>query len=250
MKFFDYLNSRHPNIKFTFEKQNGGKLAFLDILISNESDNFCTSVFRKKTSIGLYTNFTSFTPFSYKIGLIKTLLHRAFEISSSWNFFDQEKRKIKNLLMKNLYPSYLIDKEIKTFLENKFTTKENTNIDHNNKSVSYYKLPYIGSYSNSTKKKIMSYVKHFAKTPILKLFFHHLNCRTYFPQKIVCQLLWSPLLCTNLLVQDVNPVTLGKPNAIYQQGSRNICKLIQNLTFFNTWMRILIAEIYVMTAAS
>ena len=68
MKFFDYLNSRHPNIEFTFEKQNGGKLAFLDILISNESDNFCTSVFRKKTSIGLYTNFTSFTPFSYKIG--------------------------------------------------------------------------------------------------------------------------------------------------------------------------------------
>ena len=38
--------------------------------------------------------------------------------------------------MKNLYPSYLIDKEIKTFLENKFTTKENTNIDHNNESVS------------------------------------------------------------------------------------------------------------------
>ena len=26
MRFFDYLNSRHPNIKFTFEKQNGGKL--------------------------------------------------------------------------------------------------------------------------------------------------------------------------------------------------------------------------------
>ena len=48
MKFFDYLNSRHPNIEFTFEKQNGGKLAFLDILISNEGDNFCTSVFRKK----------------------------------------------------------------------------------------------------------------------------------------------------------------------------------------------------------
>ena len=45
--------------------------------------------------------------------------------------------------MKNLYPSYLIDKEIKTFLENKFTTKENTNSDHNNKSVSYNKLPYI-----------------------------------------------------------------------------------------------------------
>ena len=73
--------------------------------------------------------------------------------------------------MKNLYPSYLIDKEIKTFLENKLTTKENTNIDHNSKSVSYYKPPYIGFYSNSTKKK--SYVKRFGKIPILKLFFHH-----------------------------------------------------------------------------
>ena len=70
--FFDYLNSRHPNINFTFEKQKGGKLAFVDILISNDSDNFCTSVFCKKTPIGLYTNFTSFNPFSYKIGLIKT----------------------------------------------------------------------------------------------------------------------------------------------------------------------------------
>ena len=177
------------------------------------------------------------------------MVHRAFRISSSWNFFDQEK-KIKNLLLKNLYSSYLIDKEIKKILDNKITAKENTNINHNNKSVSYCKLPYIGSYSNSTKKKIMSYVKDFAKTPMLKLFFHHSNCRTYFLQKIVCQLLWSPLLCTNLLVQDVNPVTLGKPNAIYQQGSRNICKLIQNLTFFNTWMRILIAKIYVMTAVS
>ena len=51
--------------------------------------------------------------------------------------------------MKNLCPSYLIDKEIKKIEDSKFTTKENTNIIHNNKSISYYKLPYIGSYSNS-----------------------------------------------------------------------------------------------------
>ena len=68
------------------------------------------------------------------------------------------------------------------------------------------------------RKKFISYVKRFGKTPILKLFFHHWNCKTYFLQKIVCQLLWSPLLCPNLLVEDINPVTLGKPNVIYQQG--------------------------------
>ena len=104
MKFFDYLNSRHPNMKFTFEKENGGKLPFLDILISNENDKFCNSVFRKKTSNALYTNFTSFTPFLYKIELIKTLLHRAFEISSSWDFFNQEKQTIKKFVNEEFIP--------------------------------------------------------------------------------------------------------------------------------------------------
>ena len=109
--------------------------------------------FVKKHQLGSTLTSPVLPLFLYKIRLIKTLLHHAFEISSSWNFFDKEKQKIKNLLIKNLYPSYLIDKEIKIFLENKLTTKKNTNIDHNNKSVSYYILPYIGSYSNSTKKK-------------------------------------------------------------------------------------------------
>ena len=48
IKFFDFLNTRHPNIKFKFEKQVDGKLAFLDILLSTTQDKFSTSVFRKK----------------------------------------------------------------------------------------------------------------------------------------------------------------------------------------------------------
>ena len=71
--------------------------------------------------------------------------------------------------MNNLYPSYLINKEIKKLLENKFTTKENTNIDHNNKSVSYYKLTYIGSYSKSTEKKIYELCKTFCKNTNVKI---------------------------------------------------------------------------------
>ena len=159
-------------------------IAFFDILISNENNNFCTSVFCKKTSVGLYTNFTSFAPFSYKIGLIKTLLHCAFKVSSSWNFFDQEKQKIENLLMKNLHPSYLIDKEIKKILENQFTTKENTNIDHNNKSVFYYKLPYIGSYSNSTKKTIYDLCKTFCKNTNFKIAFSPFKFQDLFSLKV------------------------------------------------------------------
>ena len=85
--------------------------------------------------------------------------------------------------MKNLYPSYLIDKEYKKFLENKFTTKENTNFVHNNKSISYYKLPYIGSYSNSTKKKIYELCKTFCKNTSVKLIFSPFKLQDLFSSK-------------------------------------------------------------------
>ena len=184
MKFFEFLNSRHPNIKFTFEKQVDGKLPFLDILISTTDNQFSTSVYRKKTSIGLYTNFTSFTPFSYKIGLIKTLTHRAYEICSSWTLFDQECVKIKSLLLKNMYPSYLVDKEIKKYLDHKFSNVITTNND-NSKKFCYYKLPIIGSYSNSTKKKISELCGKFCKNINIKVVFSPFKIGDLFSAKDV-----------------------------------------------------------------
>ena len=105
------------------------------------------------TSIGLYANFVSFTPYSYKIGLIKTLIHRTYEISSSWTSFNEEIYNVKHLLMKNMYCSYLIDKQVKCFLHNKFSTNYCIAVTES-KTTLHYKLPYIGSFSNNTKKKI------------------------------------------------------------------------------------------------
>ena len=54
--FFDYINSRHPNIRFTMEKELNRKLPFLDVLIDNSDTNsFLTRVYRKKTFTGLLT---------------------------------------------------------------------------------------------------------------------------------------------------------------------------------------------------
>ena len=115
-EFFKFLNTQHPSFKFTFEKEKVDKLAFLDVLISKNHQNLCTSVYRKMTSIGLCTNFVSFTPYSYKIGSVKTLIHRSYEISSSWTSFNEEISNVKPYLIKNMYPSYLIDKQVKAFL--------------------------------------------------------------------------------------------------------------------------------------
>ena len=75
-KFLRYMNSRHRNIRFTYEEEQNDTLAFLDIKITRSPEGFTTSVYRKKTFSGVYLNFGSFLPVEYKKGLIATLLHR------------------------------------------------------------------------------------------------------------------------------------------------------------------------------
>ena len=69
-KYFKFLNTQHPNFKFTFQKQVDKEILFLDVLITNYGDQFRTSVSRKETAISLFTNYLGFIPFSYKVELI------------------------------------------------------------------------------------------------------------------------------------------------------------------------------------
>ena len=115
-----------------------------NIIIKNEGNRFSTSVYRKKTSIGLYTQFNSYTPISYKIGLVRCLIYKAFKISSSYIIFHNELENVKILLQKNMYPKSVIDDQIKTFLDKQFTVDSGTTSEKQ-KSL-HYSLPYIGQF--------------------------------------------------------------------------------------------------------
>ena len=121
---FEFLNCRHKNMKFPIKKESNKFLSFLDILIKNEGNCFSTSLYRKKTSIGLSAQFYSFTPVSYKIGLTRCLIHRAFKITSSYIIFHNKLENIKILLQKNMYPKSVIDNQIKTFLDKQFYNRQ------------------------------------------------------------------------------------------------------------------------------
>ena len=58
------------------------------------------------------TSKTSFTSYSYKLGLIRILIDRAYKINSTWLGFHQETTKIRDFLLKNSYPAHIIDKAI------------------------------------------------------------------------------------------------------------------------------------------
>ena len=88
--------------------------------------------------------------------------------------------------MKNMYPSYLIGKQVKHFLHNKFSTN-NSNVVKQTKTTFYHKLPYIGSFPNSNKKKIKELCKKFCKNSNIKIFFLFLKRAIFFRVKTVYQ---------------------------------------------------------------
>ena len=67
LNFLNFLNNKHPNIKFTIEKQVNHSIAFLDVFILGiDNQNFTLQTHHKSTYTGLLVNFKSFTSFSYK----------------------------------------------------------------------------------------------------------------------------------------------------------------------------------------
>ena len=78
--FLVTLNCLHPALTFTFEKEQDGKLPFLDILVERTELGFETSVYRKPTFSGQYIRWKSFSPRKRKTNLIATLVHRALTV--------------------------------------------------------------------------------------------------------------------------------------------------------------------------
>ena len=87
-------------------------------------------------------NFTSFTSYSFKLGLIRTLIDRAYKINSTWLGFHQETTNVKDFLLKNSYPAHIIDKA----MINKFFQFNRQN-GNNSPECSYVKLPYVSKFS-------------------------------------------------------------------------------------------------------
>ena len=102
--FLNYLNAQHPNINFTMECEHNNIISFLDVRLERIDCGVETGVFRKPTFTGLGMSFFSFTPKSYKLSLIKTLIYRAYHISSTYKKFHEEIIFLKKYLFENGYP--------------------------------------------------------------------------------------------------------------------------------------------------
>ena len=58
----NYVNSQHPKIKFTCDKEKDSSLPFLDINIKKDETEYATSIYRTPTFTGLFSKCYAFYP--------------------------------------------------------------------------------------------------------------------------------------------------------------------------------------------
>ena len=80
---FHHINTVDPNIKFPQVNISNSRLSLLDYLVTIDTDHkLSMTVFRKDTHTDQYLNFQSSHPLHQKLGLVKTLFHRADNLVS------------------------------------------------------------------------------------------------------------------------------------------------------------------------
>ena len=110
-RFLDFLDSSHPNIKFTMELEGNLEIPFLDVSIKRDHDAFSTTVHHKKTFTDLYTKWDCFTPRKYKINLIWTLTYPLLT-----HHFIAVDSELKNSLLQNVCPRGIINYNVNDVL--------------------------------------------------------------------------------------------------------------------------------------
>jgi len=117
VEWFKTRFSNNSVLKFTHEEIENNLFHFLDIQLNLNADSkFHTSVYIKPTDKGIYANYHSHIPETYKRSVVKTLVYRAYKYSSTWKLFNSEIDRIKQVLANNSYPQFFVERIIENVI--------------------------------------------------------------------------------------------------------------------------------------
>ena len=227
--FLDYLNQQHANITFTTEMERDGKLPFLYIDISRSKGKFATSVYRKPTFTGLFTNFNSFIPLTYKQNLVSCLIHSIFNLCASYENFHTQLEAVRKLFNSNGFPSHMFDRIVRRILDHTFDPR--LPVLTASKKIIYFCL---GSHSQGhilyryALKSINSATPLFLIFTLDSSFVLPDESLPFFPSRIKFPNTWDPVWYTYSSVDAVPRRMWVKPRAIYTLGCLNIWVSLQS----------------------
>ena len=116
--FLDKLNSCHRNLKSNMEIADQNTIPLVGMNITKSGNRLETSVYRKSTNTGLLLHYHSHVDKRYKDCLLTTMIHRAYQLSSTPTAFSVECNKLRSTFLNLDYPINLINSAINKFLRN------------------------------------------------------------------------------------------------------------------------------------
>ena len=121
-KFFHNLNKVHSSVSFSKEVEADGQLTYLDVLLTKKMRKELKQLsIEKNTHIGLYNKWKACRQCNIK-SAIQSLLHRSYQICSSYQLTHKEFQHIKSCFLSNGYLDWFIDRQIKIFLNKRYKT--------------------------------------------------------------------------------------------------------------------------------
>ena len=90
------------------------------------------------------------------MGLIRTLVDRAYKINNTWLGLQEDITKLMDILKKNLLPAHLIERVVNRYVTRTALSNHSPRVSLPSSPTFYFKLPYIGHFSDVTQKKSSS----------------------------------------------------------------------------------------------
>ena len=107
MQFVQFLNSRHPDIRFTLEhteQDDTHTISYLDLSISVRGGVIDWELFVKPSHSGVHMSYDSCLPLDVKRSVAREQFRRAHNNASTTEGEERGEKKIETILLNNAYP--------------------------------------------------------------------------------------------------------------------------------------------------
>ena len=136
--FHEHLNRQNPDIQFTKEIEENGKIPFLDCLVTRDNNRLRTTIYRKPTHTDRLLDQSSYiNPTSHKATTIRTLTRRAQLVCNSPQSLQDDTDYLSNVFSKNNYNTDFVRRNTHS------NTDSNTKTNVNSGPVTTATIPYI-----------------------------------------------------------------------------------------------------------
>ena len=157
------LNSFHNSIQFTYKIEEENEISFLNILIVSSGQKIETHVYRKSTNTDIGIHWNSYATSSWKRSTPKTLITRAYTISSNDSYLKLELKHLQKVFHeRNGYPHWFISKVVNEVNRSNIPREHFQGINRNENEVTHKRtliLSYAGENSFSIARSLEKQLK-------------------------------------------------------------------------------------------